>query len=105
MTGSDLHQLLLEKWGRSYDVQLRRTGDRVSLLVMWRYQEQQSFPLSAEDYLAHLEEIASYLQEWGVGEAVTEEIQSTRHRPRMGKAVTIPLELGSLGERASEWLL
>ncbi len=106
MTGSDLRQLVLEKWGRSYDVQLRRVGDRVSLLVMWRYLEQQSFPLSEEEYLAHLGEIVSHLQEWGVWETVADEIQSTRQRPRMGKAVTIPLDLDeTLGERASEWLL
>ena len=106
MTGSDLRQLVMEKWGRSYDVQLRRAGDRVSLLVMWRYLEQQSFPLSEEEYLAHLGEIVSHLREWGVWEAVADEIQSTRQRPRMGKAVTIPLDLDeNLGERASEWLL
>ncbi len=106
MTGSDLRQLLVEKWGRSYDVQLRRVGERVSLLVMWRYLEQQTFPLSEAEYLAHLEEIVSHLQEWGVWQVVSEEILTTRQRPRMGKAVTIPLDLDeNLGERASEWLL
>ncbi|WP_414331385.1 DUF3067 family protein, partial [Synechococcus sp. R6-10] len=28
-----------------------------------------------------------------------------RQRPRMGKAVAIPLDLQKVGERVSEWLL
>ncbi len=34
MTGVDLQQLLLEKWGRSYDIQLRRIKDKV--LSIWK---------------------------------------------------------------------
>jgi hypothetical protein len=33
---------------------------------------------------------------------VREYIVTTRERPRLGKAVSVPLDLG---ERASEWLL
>ncbi len=45
MTGVDLQQLLLEKWGRSYDIQLRRIKDKVHVQVMWKYLEQASFPI------------------------------------------------------------
>jgi hypothetical protein len=102
MTGEDLRQLLLNKWGRSYDVQLRRTQGKVFLQVMWKYLEQASFPLSEAEYLAHLHTVASYLHELGVVAKVQEFITQTRERPRLGKAVSIPLDLG---ERASEWLL
>lgn len=51
MTGVDLQQLLLEKWGRSYDIQLRRIKDKVHVQVMWKYLEQASFPLSESEYL------------------------------------------------------
>lgn len=105
MTGSDFQALLREKWGYSYDVQLRRMGGRVVLLVMWRYLEQPSFPLSEAEYLAHLENVLAHLQAWGVWEAVRREIEATRQRPRMGKAVAIPLDLQKVGERVSEWLL
>lgn len=105
MTGSDFQSLLQEKWGHSYDVQLRRINQRVVLLVMWRYLEQPSFPMSEAEYLAHLEEVLAHLQAWGVWEAVRSEIEATRQKPRMGKAVTIPLDLAGIGERASEWLL
>ena len=102
MTGNDLRQILLDKWGRSYDIQLRRTQGKIFFLVMWKYLEQVSFPLTEAEYMAHLNEVASHLQAWGSFEQVQGSIHQTRERPRLGKAISIPLELG---ERASEWLL
>lgn len=102
MTGEDLHQLLLSKWGRSFDVQLRRSQGKVFLQVMWKYLEQASFPMTEEEYFEHLNTIAQYISEWGSGNQVERSIEETRERPRLGKAVNIPIDLG---ERASEWLL
>ena len=102
MTGQDLHTLLVEKWGYSYDVQLRKQPRKVFFQVMWRYLEQASFPMSEEDYMAHLEEVTTYLNAWGAAEQVKQFIGETSDRPRLGKAVSIPVDLGS---RASEWLL
>ena len=102
MTGQDLRQILLNKWGRSFDIQVRRTQGKIFVLVMWKYLEQVSFPLSEVEYMAHLDTIATYLQAWGSSEQVQTYIEQTRERPRLGKAVSIPIELG---ERASEWIL
>lgn len=102
MTGEDLHQLLLTKWGRSYDIQVRRTQGKLFVQIMWKYLEQASFPLSEADYLAHLDTVATYLNAWGGTAQVQAFIEQTSDRPRTGKAVSIPL---NLGERASEWLL
>lgn len=102
MTGEELRQLLLNKWGRSYDIQMRRTQGKIFLQVMWKYLEQASFPLSETEYQAHLDTIASYLHELGAAAKVQAFIAETRERPRLGKAVSIPIDLG---ERASEWLL
>jgi Domain of unknown function (DUF3067) len=102
MTGQELRQLLVEKWGYSYDVQLRRTQGKIFLQVMWKYLEQASFPLSEVEYEEHLDSIASYLDGFGGATQVQKFIQETRERPRLGKAVSIPLDLG---ERASEWLV
>jgi hypothetical protein len=101
MTGSELQALLIEKWGFSYDLQIRRTQGKIFLQVMWRYLEQASFPLSETDYLDHLNQIALYLNEWGQGDYVRQWLHQTRERPRLGKAVSIPLQLG---DRALEWL-
>ncbi|MDX2273251.1 MAG: DUF3067 family protein [Cyanobacteriota bacterium] len=105
MQGHDLRQLLIDKWGKSYDVQLRRVGERISLLVMWKYLEQSSFPVSEAEYLERLGSVLSCLQAWGAWESVQQEILSTRQSPRLGKAVSIPIDLAHLGERASEWLI
>ncbi|MDX2243289.1 MAG: DUF3067 family protein [Leptolyngbyaceae cyanobacterium bins.302] len=102
MTGQALHQLLLGKWGRSYDIQVRRVQGKIFVLVMWKYLEQVSFPMTEAEYLEHLDTVCSYLQEWGVGTQVQAFIEQTKERPRLGKAVSIPLELG---DRASEWIL
>ena len=102
MTGQDLRQLMLNKWGYSYDIQLRRIQGKIFVQVMWKYLEQASFPVSETEYLAHLDTVASYIQAWGGEVQVETFIQTTRDRPRLGKAVSIPLDLG---ERASEWLL
>ncbi|PSN18062.1 DUF3067 domain-containing protein [filamentous cyanobacterium CCP5] len=101
MTGRELQALLLEKWGYSYDLQLRRTQGRIFLQVMWRYQEQASFPLSEAEYLAHMDQMASYINSWNQIDHITRWIQETREKPRLGKAINIPLDLG---QRASEWL-
>ncbi|TAE58135.1 MAG: DUF3067 family protein [Nostocales cyanobacterium] len=102
MTGKDLRQLLIDKWGFSYDLQFRRTQGKVFLQVMWRYAEQASFPLSEADYQAHIDSIANYLHALGGAAQVQTFITETKERPRLGKAVSIPLDLG---DRTSEWII
>jgi len=102
MTGQELQQLILNKWGYSFDVQIRRFRDKIYLQVMWRYLEQASFPLDEIEYLEHLNAVVSYLEAWGSTAQVREFIAQTKERPRLGKAVNIPLDLG---ERASEWIV
>jgi Domain of unknown function (DUF3067) len=102
MTGEDLHQLLLAKWGRSFDVQIRKGHGKVFLQIMWKYLEQASFPMTESEYMAHLETVASYIDAWGGNAQVQRFIRVTKERPRLGKAVSVPIDLG---DRASEWLL
>ncbi len=102
MTGQDLQQLLVHKWGRSYDVQFRRVQGKVFLQIMWKYLGQASFPMTEAQYLDRLNTAADYLLAWGTVDQVRSFIEQTRDRPRLGKAVNIPLDLG---ERASEWML
>jgi len=102
MSGQELHQLLWHKWGCSYDVQVIRIKDKIYFQVMWKYLEQASFPLSETEYFQHLEQIANYLNVWGVTEQVQKAIAESRTRPRLGKAISIPLDLG---DRTSEWII
>ncbi|MGK7922924.1 MAG: DUF3067 family protein [Trichodesmium sp.] len=102
MTGKELHELLLQKWGKSYDIQLRRTKGKIFVQIMWKYLEQVSFPMTERDYLDHLEAIATYINGFAAVETVKNYIENTKERPRLGKAVSIPLDLG---ERGSEWIV
>ncbi|MBF2037299.1 MAG: DUF3067 family protein [Leptolyngbyaceae cyanobacterium T60_A2020_046] len=102
MTGQELHELIVGKWGYSFDVQFRRQQNQLFFQVMWRYLEQASFPLTEAEYFEHLDGIATYLVAWGQAEHVRTAIAETREKPRLGKAVSILLDLG---ERSSEWLL
>jgi hypothetical protein len=102
MNAQELHQILVNKWGVSFDLQIRRIRDQVYLQVMWKYLEQASFPLSEAEYFSHLETVTTYLNGWGVVEQVQSFITKTKERPRLGKAVSIPL---NLGDRISEWIL
>ena len=102
MTGRDLQQISLKKWGRSYDIQLRRIQGKIFVQVMWKYLEQASFPLTEADYMAHLDKVASYIHAWGGAAQVQQYIEQTKERPRLGKAVSIPIDLG---DRTSEWII
>ena len=102
MTAQYLRQMLLNKWGRSYDIQLRRTQGKIFVQIMWKYLEQASFPLTEAEYMARLDTVANYLLAWGATVQVQIFIEQTRDRPRLGKAVSIPIDLG---QRSSEWLL
>ncbi len=95
---------MLQKWGRSYDLQLRRTQGKLFLQVMWRYLEQASFPMESPAYLEHLDQVANYLTALGAEDQVLEFLRQTKDRPRVGKAVSVPLVV-ELGDRASEWML
>jgi len=102
MTAEDLQMLLIDKWGYSYDVQIRKMPNKLFFQVMWRYLEQASFPMSDVEYLDHLANMVTYLEGMGTLEQVANAIRETKEKPRLGKAVSIPIELGG---RASEWLI
>ena len=102
MTGQDLHEILYSKWGRSYDIQLRKFKGRIFCQVMWKYLEQASFPMTEQQYFEHLNVIANYLTAWGSQEQIINYLETTKESPRLGKAVSIPLDLG---DKSSEWIL
>jgi Domain of unknown function (DUF3067) len=102
LSSDEVLALLRGRWGASYDLRLQRRGSRLYLQVMWAYLEQQSFPLSADDYLLQLEELVEQLNGLGVAGLVRRWLQETPDRPRLGKALS--LVLPDQG-RQSEFLL
>lgn len=109
MSGNELWSLVKEKWGRSYDVRITKRGSRAYFQVMWKFLEQQSFPLTPEEYLDQLDAVASLLTEWGVADVVRKGVVSARDRgPGYthgggARAITIPLDVDLSGMRSGEW--
>ena len=99
LTAAELLSILRERWGASYDLQLHRRAGRLYLQVMWAYLEQQSFPLTEADYLERLEQLVEQLNGIGQAEEVRNWLQTTRDKPRLGKALSFPLpDQGRLSE-------
>lgn len=99
LTAAELLSILRERWGASYDLQLHRRAGRLYLQVMWAYLEQQSFPLSEADYLERLEQLVEQLNGIGQADEVRNWLQTTRDKPRLGKALSFPLpDQGRLSE-------
>jgi hypothetical protein len=95
--GNALLQVILDRYERSYDVTLVRReylGKKiVAMNIMWAYAEQKSFQLTEEEHLNRLDYIAAALRQWGMVGYVKEAIGARRDRPRVGKAISILLDL------------
>ncbi|MFO0037348.1 MAG: DUF3067 family protein [Synechococcaceae cyanobacterium] len=103
LSAEELLSVLRGRWQASYDLQLIVRRGRLYLQVMWGYLEQQSFPMSAEAYGTHLEELVATLNGLGVAAQVRQWLRTTRDRPRLGRALSLPLELPE--GRSSEFLI
>ncbi|KAF2302928.1 hypothetical protein GH714_011138 [Hevea brasiliensis] len=107
-SGIDLATLIRDKYGRSYDVQLIKKEfmgrNLLALNVMWRYMEQRSFPLTEEEYLLRLDDVANTLKCWGAVSHIRNSLAKLKERPRIGKAVSIFIDMDESGGRANEWI-
>lgn len=103
LTATELLQLLRERWRVSYDLRLVQRQGRLYFQVMWGHLEQQSFPLTPRGYGERLEEMAATLNALGAAEQVRLWLQTTRDKPRMGRALSLALTIQ--GARAAEFLL
>ncbi|MFN9621770.1 MAG: DUF3067 family protein [Cyanobacteriota bacterium] len=103
LTATELMGLLRERWRASYDLRLVRRQGRLYFQVMWGHLEQQSFPLTPRSYGERLAEVAATLNDLGAAEQVRVWLQTTRDKPRMGRALSLALAIQ--GARATEFLL
>ncbi|KAL5761371.1 hypothetical protein ACOSP7_017635 [Xanthoceras sorbifolium] len=106
--GLDLATLIRNKYGRSYDVQLIKKEfmgrNLLALNVMWKYMEQRSFPLTEEEYILRLDDVANTLKCWGAVSHIRNSLAKLKERPRIGKAVSIFIDMDESGGRANEWI-
>ena len=91
LTVAEVRALLQQRWGASYDVHLIRRRRRIYLQIMWGHLEQLSFPLDEPAYLARLAAVVETINQMGKGDTVRMWLQTTTDRPRLGKALSLPL--------------
>ncbi|XP_068646543.1 uncharacterized protein [Aristolochia californica] len=107
-TGMDLAALIRNKYGRSYDVLLIKKEflgrSLLAMNVMWKYREQRSFPLTEEEYLLRLDDVANTLKCWGAVSHIRNSLAKLKERPRIGKAVSIFIDMDETGGRSDEWI-
>ena len=107
MTGDELRNMVLKRYGKLYDARICQRRDRfnklqVYLQIMWKFLGQKSFPLSEAEYIEQTDAVAEVLTEWGVGDVIRTELPRWPKFPRMdttgANAVMIPLGLEDLEE-------
>uniref|UniRef100_A0A0E0K7A3 Uncharacterized protein n=1 Tax=Oryza punctata TaxID=4537 RepID=A0A0E0K7A3_ORYPU len=109
-SGADLAALIRSKYGRSYDVTLIKKEfmgrSLLAMNVMWKYREQRSFPLTEEEYLLRLDDVAASLRCWGAVAHVRSTLAKLKDRPRIGKAVSIFIDMPTddSAARSNEWI-
>ncbi|XP_058730193.1 uncharacterized protein LOC131602185 [Vicia villosa] len=107
-SGFDLATLIRKKYGKSYDVQLIKKEfmgrNLLAMNVMWKYMEQRSFPLTEEEYILRLDDVANSLKCWGAVSHIRSSLAKSKERPRIGKAVSIFIDMDASGARANEWI-
>ncbi|KAL1197695.1 hypothetical protein V5N11_012351 [Cardamine amara subsp. amara] len=106
--GLDLATLIRQKYGKSYDVQFIKKEfmgrNLLAMNVMWKYREQRSFPLTEEEYILRLDDVANMLKCWGAVSHIRNSLAKSKERPRIGKAVSIFIDMDLTGGRANEWI-
>ena len=105
VSGDELRNMVLRRYGRLYDVRICQRRDRFNKLqmylqIMWKFLGQKSFPLSEAEYVEQTDAVAELLSEWGVGDVVRESLPRHPKTPKMdttgANAVMIPLGLEDL---------
>ena len=84
---------LRQRWRATYDLQLVVRRRRLYLHVMWAFLEQQSFPMDENSYRGHLAEGLDVVNRLGLADEVRNWLFTTRDKPRLGKALSLQLQL------------
>ena len=90
------------RWGRKYDFRLFKRKDYLYFQMMWKYLEQESFPMSETEYKESIAAKIEVLNRGGYSDEVRKWLQTVKLKPRLGRAVSLQLEIN---EKMREFLL
>ena len=90
------------RWGRKYDFRLFKRKDYLYFQMMWKYLEQESFPISAAQYKESLAKKIEILNRGGYADLAREWLRTVNSKPRLGRAVSLQLKIN---EKMKEFLI
>tara|TARA_Y100001970_G_scaffold93587_1_gene117947 strand:+ start:10846 stop:11163 length:318 start_codon:yes stop_codon:yes gene_type:complete len=93
---------LVKRWGKKYDFRLFTRKNNLYFQMMWKFLEQESFPLTEEEYKSSLAEKLEILNRCGYSDEVRNWLRTVNSRPRLGRAVSLQL---SINEKMKEFLI
>ena len=93
---------LVNRWGKKYDFRLFTRRNNLYFQMMWKFLEQESFPLTEEEYKSSLAEKIEILNRCGYSDEVRNWLRTVNSRPRLGRAVSLQL---SINEKMKEFLI
>jgi len=93
---------LVNRWGKKYDFRLFARKNYLYFQMMWKFLEQESFHFSEKEYKEALAEKIEILNRGGYSNEVRKWLQTTNARPRLGRAVSLKLEIN---EKMQEFLI
>ena len=93
---------LMNRWGKRYDFRLFKRQNNLYFQMMWKYLEQESFPLTEEEYKNSLADKIEILNRGGYSDQVRNWFMTVDSRPRLGRAVSLQL---MVNEKMKEFLL
>ncbi len=93
---------LVNRWGKKYDFRLFTRKNNLYFQMMWKFLEQESFPLTEEEYKTSLAEKLEILNRCGYSDEVRNWLRTVNSRPRLGRAVSLQLYIN---EKMKEFLL
>ena len=98
----EVMECLRRRWGVTYDLRLLIKRDRIYLQMMWGFMEQQSFPMDEETFRDHLNRTLEIINRGGQSGFVRNWLENVQAKPRLGKAITLPLPMD---QRLDEFVL
>ncbi len=94
----EVARLVRAKWGVSYDLKIVVRGNCIYLHIMWGYLEQKSFLCTEQEYLKNLSYVVEVINRLDKALLVRRWVLDCSSKPRLGKALSLPLGGGHLSQ-------
>tara|TARA_Y100001978_G_C23386609_1_gene288052 strand:- start:122 stop:439 length:318 start_codon:yes stop_codon:yes gene_type:complete len=91
-----------KRWAKKYDFRLFKRRNYLYFQMMWKFLEQESFPMSENEYRESIAEKIEILNRGGYADEVRDWLRTVNSRPRLGRAISLQLVIN---EKMKEFLI